>query len=395
MQGIVKFMMQKIFVEWKVSQQTPYGKFARGSVAEVPKDDAIIWIKRGICSIPEMVEVVYVGKLPFYKYKARGCKVRYVLNQNVPRLLPLKDVRYLYRFPGEFLFNKQIPQNKIKNKNILEKSERMSVLIKYNGNFGDVLRMTGIIRTLYENNYKVTVKVKQGMESLFENNPYVSTKKLSTSEEAQQKVIQLGDIQVHDKEKANILRVNTWLRDLGFEDSPFRKPEYYITKEEKQWAKEYIKRDGRLVIGIATTASVPGKTWDKFESLVKRLYKHKVIILDEKSILSAFIKQDYRFNLRQLGAVIDECDVIITGDSLCLHIAGALDKPCIVLCGNTNGNILCQNYANCTVLQGKCINRKDPCWYSMECKKDYHKEIMPCLKSIKTRDVITALNEIL
>jgi len=370
--------MDKIFIEWLVSQRTSYGNFKKGEIVKVPKDDGLTWIERGICRVPDMVEVTYVGKQQSYKWRALGKKEKYILNQNIPRVLPLKDVKYLHKFPGEFLFNQRIAYKKSIVESIQTKE---NLLLKYNGNYGDVLRLSGIIKTLYNDGYRINVKVKNDMCELFKNNPYVN----QTQEHKEHRIIQIDDIEVHDKEQANILRVNTWLTDLGYEDSPYRKPEYYISEEEQKWAKDYVDRDGRLVIGIATSASVPGKTWDKFIPLMKILEKsYMIIVLDKK------INNEYRFNLRQLGAVIDECDIIITGDSLILHIAGALDKHCICLFGNTDGKIMCQNYSNCIPIQGKCKLGK-PCWYSMKCKSNYHTEINPCLKSIKVKDIIKSL----
>jgi len=196
---------------------------------------------------------------------------------------------------------------------------------------------------------------------------------------------------VYRKEQyQDILRVNSWLEELGYENSVYRKPKYFVTKVEERWAKNYINRSGgRLVVGVSRRASVSSKEWNKFDELIEILEKerYQVIVLDEQ------IDGKYKFTVRELGAIVDSCDVIISNDSYILHLAGALDVRTIGLFGYTKGKVICQNYSSTKVLQGKChvAGVKDSCWYNLVCGMDLKGGTVPCLKQIKVEDVIAEL----
>jgi len=380
-----------VIVKWGEGCVTQLGEFRTDKLVEIPENMARIWISRGLCHIPECIEITYIGIHNQHTLKYGDEKL--VLNKNKTRSLPREIVDDIWRdkrLQDCFIFgNVSSRESKIL---IDKKSENKGCyVIKYQGNGGDVLRATAVAETLYKDGYNVSFIVKKEFKCLLKNNPYIKYTRTTSSSSSgiPDNLIDLDMIRVHGAEAKNILRIDTWLEELGYENSIYRKSSYFPTDSEIAKAKKIIRNQNKLVIGLGINASVAGKRWDKFLKLIKELRdrEYEVIVLD------TFIDGKYKHEIRQMAALVAVCDVIICNDSLILHIAGALDKHCIGLFGNTDGKVTCQSYSNCKVVQGKCSEADKPCWYK-QCK-DWQREIMPCLKSIQVKDVISALEDII
>jgi len=382
---------QTVIVEWCENQETPYGKVQKGDLTETTKLEAKTFLDRGLCFIPESVSVMYLGSRALYVYKYR--RKKYVFHKNLPRIVPVVVAWELKHYRQAFevrpLGYLGIPiRPTVRLGGIVEPEKREDLkqhyTIRYNGNFGDVLRATCLAETLYKIGYTVSFKVKPKMVELFDNNPYIVSKQ---PEETTGLTINLDKIRVFSLEAKNVLRTNTWLKEIGLEDSAFRKPSYFPTSAELEYADGIVKKD-KFSIGLSTIASVPGKTWPYFDELAKELKRNSQVI-----ILDKMVERQFRYTLRQLGAIISKCDLVITNDSLNLHLAGAVDTPCIGLFGNTHGKCMVQSYPFCIALQGKCKIDKPPCWYSLSCGKDYFEDALPCVKAISVDTVIQTVNK--
>ena len=226
------------------------------------------------------------------------------------------------------------------------------------------------------------------MVELFENNPCVMPE---PPRGATTLTIDLDKIRVHSLESQNILRTNTWLKEIGLENSAFRKPSYFPTSAELKYAGVIVKKD-KFTVGLGTSASVPGKTWLGFDELAKKLKKDSQVIVLDKQVERDGTKQ-FRYTLRQLGAIISKCDLIITNDSLILHLAGAVDTPCVGLFGNTNADCMIQSYPFCVGIQGECKLNKPPCWYHLSCGASYSDGALPCVEAISVEEVIQTVNK--
>jgi len=380
-------MKKTVIIEWTEDQLTPYGTVKKGGIKELSESEAKPYLDRGLCIIPESVMVEYTGIHESKRIKFRG--ETYAFIKGHPRVVPVILAREVRHFKDSF----KIKPTKIPSI-IFSKSSKPQkhFIIKYNGNFGDVLRATCVAESLYHEGYTVSFDIKKHMEELLYNNPFISPHK----EKAE--IIDLDKIRVHALESENVLRTNTWLKAIGLEDSPFRKPSYFPSKEEIEKARRIVK-DDKFTIGLGTRASVPGKTWHGFDDLKKRLKpKNRVLVLDRMVSGAHPGLMEYRYSLRHVGAIISLCNLIVTNDSLILHLAGAMDVPCIGLFGNTNGKVMTQNYPFCVPIQGKCIkkstlssNSVKPCWYDV-CQ-EYHDGELPCLGNIEVDEVLSEIRK--
>jgi heptosyltransferase-2 len=143
-------------------------------------------------------------------------------------------------------------------------------------------------------------------------------------------------------------------------DLPFDKSYEYIfpdLTEETRWAEEYLTglggRAGHLKVGLNTGCGdvFATKKWtvEGFVGLSERLIEHlsaQVLLLggpaeEERNTLirqmvkGPVIDTGSHNTLRQFTGIINNCDVVVTGDTLGMHLAIGLKKPVVVLLGPT------------------------------------------------------------
>lgn len=140
-----------------------------------------------------------------------------------------------------------------------------------------------------------------------------------------------------------------------------QRPYFHLSKEGKKFARQFARKNGIKngvrVIGINTGAG--GKWHHKklglsetvalIKNLASRYPRAKLILLDgldlydrhhtileKASGLRNLIDGGCENTLKQLGAIINLCDTLITSDSLALHIGTALKKKIIAFFGPTS-----------------------------------------------------------
>jgi len=146
-------------------------------------------------------------------------------------------------------------------------------------------------------------------------------------------------------------------QELMFEvaELELTKEPYLIKSKEDNYAKEFMqkikitKTDKIIGINIGSAGRWPSKAWheDKIVELVKKLNEmdYKTILLGGpeeidkierianklKQIDISIIKNNQDNTINQFISIVNLCDIIITGDTLALHIAIGLNKKTIAL----------------------------------------------------------------
>jgi lipopolysaccharide heptosyltransferase II len=201
------------------------------------------------------------------------------------------------------------------------------------------------------------------------------------------------------------------LRFLGFKPR-FRNLELFVTDKEKRWAKDFLKKKGlRDKQTLIVLAPGGGKSWgqkanylqwpkDKFIKLAKELGKNEnneIILCGDISdkLLCEGIYQSLenkpidvcgKTNLRQLFALLAESDIVICNDTGILHMASALDKKIVCLCGPVDERV----YGPYPPADKKITISKD-----FSCRPCYNKFSVPnchynhqCLEQITVEEVL-------
>jgi heptosyltransferase III len=151
-----------------------------------------------------------------------------------------------------------------------------------------------------------------------------------------------------DYYRSSIERDLDCLRSLGIEPKNIH-TEIFLTSHEIDWARETLKTKGldlsKKIVLIHPTAAVLIREWplEKFNQLTKKFDQEENIqpiivctdleysriesLLDETPGLVIF----HNITVRQMMAIIHECDLVIDNDSSPSHVATAFGIPAIVL----------------------------------------------------------------
>ena len=151
-----------------------------------------------------------------------------------------------------------------------------------------------------------------------------------------------------DYYRSSIERDLDCLRSLGLEPTNTH-TEIFLTSHETTWARETMKAKGldltKKIILIHPTAGVTIREWplEKFKQLIKSLNKkthiQPIAICTEleyakvKTLLNDIpdLVIFHKITVRQMMAIIHECDLVIDNDSSPSHVATAFGIPTIVL----------------------------------------------------------------
>jgi ADP-heptose:LPS heptosyltransferase len=176
------------------------------------------------------------------------------------------------------------------------------------------------------------------------------------------------------------------------------------TEKRKIAAKEFNNdiKPGLPLIGlnIGVGTKWPSKGWplNRWQELVTELQQKKYNLLllcgpEEKDISKQLLSNNNFLidtgcenSLLEFTAIVDLCDVIITSDTLALHIATALEKKIVAFFGPTSINEI--------ELYGKGVKLSS----TEDCKCFYRKycsENVSCMEKISTHKVIGAVNSLL
>jgi heptosyltransferase-2 len=192
---------------------------------------------------------------------------------------------------------------------------------------------------------------------------------------------------------------------LGF-DLPVSKPVIQISENEtlkiskKDFSRKidpYKKVIG-LNVGIGT--KWPSKGWPlkRWKELIEILdpQNYNLLLLGGPEEVETIrqLSEEYNFlcdtgcdnSLVEFAAIVNLCDLVITADTLALHIATALEKKIVALFGPTSANEI--------ELYGKGIKLTSP----EECKCFYRKycsEEVSCMEKITPEMVLSTVNKLL
>lgn len=192
---------------------------------------------------------------------------------------------------------------------------------------------------------------------------------------------------------------------LGF-DLPVEQPMIKVSENEKSKiaVKDFVRNidPSKTVIGLNVGIGTkwPSKGWPlkRWKELIEKLSldQNNLLLLggpEETKIISQ-LKKEYNFlfdtgcdnSLLDFAAIVDLCDLVVTADTLTLHIATALNKKIIALFGPTSANEI--------ELYGKGIKLSSPdgcnCFYRKYCS-----EKESCMEKISSEKVMEAIESIL
>jgi ADP-heptose:LPS heptosyltransferase len=162
-----------------------------------------------------------------------------------------------------------------------------------------------------------------------------------------------------------------------------RKTDYIVTAEEMDWAVTtyapiYHNGARRKRIGIQMAASSPTRSYHPklMGEVLKELTDagHELMLFGSPGSLGDDLVPKMhrdtirnlaadRLTFRQSAAVLQTCDAVLAPDSSLMHLAGALEIPCVALFGSTHWNVRTSTYKTVRAIQGNGGCPIAPCFH--------------------------------
>lgn len=148
------------------------------------------------------------------------------------------------------------------------------------------------------------------------------------------------------------------------------KPRIYLTKEDRQWAKQLFINKKRPIIVIHPSCQGEEKKWplENFAQLIlwlKKEYKATIFVtgvtkeLQDLKSLQRRVGNEFTtlidISLPQIAAALQQTDLLISVDTGIVHIATAMDTPTLCLYGQT-GQVFWKPYN-----KNQIVLQKHPC----------------------------------
>jgi len=137
-------------------------------------------------------------------------------------------------------------------------------------------------------------------------------------------ISRFGLDRANDLKRANTKTFQELLFEMLGLEFKGQKYDFFLQKDDHK------KNAGQLRVGIETRAGDrwPMKQWSRYEELPLGLDNSKFgfTFFEQRPTLDAYIRD------------IAECDLIITGDTLCMHLGIALEKRVVALFGPTSAD---------------------------------------------------------
>jgi len=257
------------------------------------------------------------------------------------------------------------------------------------GGLGDILMTTSAIEKVKEKypNSKITYACPKEFLPLLKHNPMIDRLSIYDREVTQEEydvVINLThdciDYEIKHQPLVEQNRSEVFVSSCGLLDGSVPSPKIYLNENEIFWAGDFLKNRSAPTIGLVLTSNAKVRQWPYFKDLRKQLLKDypTATILEISHVEPTDWKKHERvipifgFELRQVAALINQCDLIVSPDTGIAHIAGALGKPTVWLFTHIDGKIRTKNYTDsyvCQVTPSTCPKGM-PCWYEIPCGKD-------------------------
>jgi ADP-heptose:LPS heptosyltransferase len=192
------------------------------------------------------------------------------------------------------------------------------------------------------------------------------------------------------EKRQNIIEHN--MQKLGIEKYDY-KAYFYLSEEEKEWAKQETSKFNKPILTICTKSKEPVKNWPEtnwFELIEKLKSKFSIIQLGDDSEPTFEISHQFagKLSMRESAAILSRASHFIGPDSLLMHIANGLDIPSTIIFGGSrpagcfgySANINLRSTPECS-----------PCWIHQgyeDCNENlkcFHEiSVSQVLNSIKT-----------
>jgi len=278
-------------------------------------------------------------------------------------------------------------------------------LIETFDGLGDILLSLPTAETLHSLGWKVQYLVHKNLKESLNNLPFIN--KVYTPQDEVPMHLIASYVSLSGKLSKYNLQVNQQHRiystaehcgvtkDMLVSDVP----KIILTKDEEAYAKKILKNT-KNVVCIAGQAVSQARAYPKqyVQNLCILLSKNgfnPLVVGAERVEVTNCLNITGMTTVRQLMALVNKSDYVVSVDTGVLHIAGAFNKKTVAIFGPIKAKYRCSTYKNCVPIEPDipCIGCMDGQWVPKEKRLCAH-ESGYCMKMVTPSIVLSKLQEI-
>ena len=251
---------------------------------------------------------------------------------------------------------------------------------------GDALITANVIRCIKETYPKLKVNCITPHPELVRLDPNIDT--INQPETFYSFDSSYWELIVRKEKSQNIIEHN--MLRLGIDKYEY-KAAFYLSEEEKVWAKHEASNFEKPILAICTKSKEPVKNWSEANwlELIQNLKANFSIIQlgdDKEPYFEGVHQFAGKLSMRKSAAILSRASHFIGPDSLLMHIANGLNIPSIIIFGGSRP-VDCFGYSE-NINLGSALECS-PCWIHEgyeSCEHDFM-----CMTAISVEEVIEPL----
>jgi ADP-heptose:LPS heptosyltransferase len=202
-------------------------------------------------------------------------------------------------------------------------------------------------------------------------------------------------------------RIEIFTRALGLSGWRVRRmekrPRYFVLPEEKAFQTAFWRAnglEGKRVIGAQLRSDEAYRDYPHMRELILRLAEdYTILVFDAETIPGLDHPRIHKVEnqpMRRAFALASGCDAIVAPDSSFVHLAAALQIPCVALYGPIDGRVRTRDYPECIALDVKAKLGCLPCWRNAQipCKLTNMRASV-CMSDIDFPTILNSLTSLL
>lgn len=251
------------------------------------------------------------------------------------------------------------------------------------GGIGDFLMMTPALHALRQKDPRkdIVLAIPKRYFTLFQGNPDVRLCDIENQQldpSAYATWFNFTDcpaarVEARTAPKVKLSRIEVFARSLGIgwlrRKRMDKRPRYVLTPEDRSFQRTFWRDhdlDGKLVLGVQLHADEVYRDYPRMKELIHRLAReYHVLVFDTETIHECDGERIVKVEglpMRKAFALAAGCDLIVAPDSAFVHLAAALDIPCVALYGPIDGEVRTKHYPKCVYLDARRKLGCLPCW---------------------------------
>jgi ADP-heptose:LPS heptosyltransferase len=306
----------------------------------------------------------------------------------------LKPLLYPFHrlYPSKFLskyrwfHNSRLPSNLLS----LNNRKKWITVIDRLGAPGDALITANVIRCIKETYPKLKVNCITPHPELILLDPNIDS--INQPETFYSFDSTYWELIVRKEKSQNIIEHN--MLRLGIDKYEY-KAAFYLSEEEKAWAKQEASNFDKPILAICTKSKEPVKNWSEANwlELIQNLKANFSIIQlgdDREPIFEGVHRFAGKLSMRESAALLSLALYFVGPDSLLMHVANGLNIPSSIIFGGSRP-VGCFGYTN-NVNLGSTLECS-PCWIHHGYDKCQHD--LKCLNQISVSHILKSMNSII